>query len=137
MKIKTKLTLLFTLIIAILLIVVNFNIYSVSKSYASDDFYKWLSQRAISTANMFLEQDEVSKTVFQKFRRNYSEKLPNEIVAIYNTKNQSVFTEDSIHQFFPISVIEKTRKEKNLIIQQNEYYVFFVLTWYNVNCYAI
>ena len=57
MKIKNKLTLLFLLIIAALLLVLNYYIFSLSESYASNDFFSRLQERAYSAADIFLEQD--------------------------------------------------------------------------------
>lgn len=113
MKIKTKLSLLFTFIIAILLILLNLYIYSISKSYASRDFFYRLQERAYAAANVFLEEDEVSNKIFKEFQIKLLEKLPGEIIRIYDSKNQPAFISDSINSSFPVSVIEKTRKLKS------------------------
>jgi len=124
MKIKTKLTLLFTLVIAILLLVLNIYIYSLSKSYASNDFFNWLRERAYATANVFLEEDEVSKKIFSDFQKKYLEKLPDEIIRVYDSKNQPAFVRDSIPPAFTISVIEKVRKAKKYQSKENDNYTY-------------
>jgi signal transduction histidine kinase len=112
MKIKTKLSLLFTLLITLMLIALNFYIYSLSKSFASSDFFSRLRQRVYAAANVYLEEDEVSKKKFQEFQVKFLEKLPDEVIRFYDIRNQPAFIKDSIPSAFPISVIEKTRKEK-------------------------
>jgi signal transduction histidine kinase len=126
MKIKTKLTLLFTLVIAILLLILNFYIYSLNKKYASNDFFKRLHERIFATANIFLEADEIGKDVkiFREFQEKYLEKLPGETIRVYDSLNQPAFIRDSISRAFPISVIEKVRKEKIYQSKENNKYVY-------------
>jgi signal transduction histidine kinase len=131
MKIKTKLTLLFTLIIALLLIVLNLYIFSLSKSYASNDFFYRLRERTYATANFFLEEDEVSKQAFQKFQEKFLEKIPGEIIRVYDSLNQPAFIKDSIPSAFPKTVIEKTRKEKTFRTKVNGAYLYGI--FYNDN----
>jgi len=124
MKIKTKLTLLFSLVIAILLLVVNLYIYSLSKKYASVDFFKRLQERALATANVFLEEDEVSKKIFLDFQKKYLEKLPGETIRVYDLKNKPAFINDSLPNYFPNSIINKTRKENIYQHKENNQYVY-------------
>ena len=112
MKIKTKLTLLFTLIVALLLIALNLYIYSTNKSYASSNFLNQLRERTYAAANVYLEEDEVSPKIFHEFQSKLLEKLPGETLRMYDSENQPVFIKDSSISSFPVSVIEKTRKDK-------------------------
>jgi signal transduction histidine kinase len=112
MKIKTKLSLLFTFIIALLLIVLNLFIYSISRSFASNDFFYRLRMRTYAAANVYLEEDEVSNKVFQGFQKVLLEKLPGETIGVFDLRNQPVFIMDSLPSVFPVAVIERTRKEK-------------------------
>ena len=133
MKIKTKLTLLFTLLVAILLLIINFYIYSLSKSYASNNFFYQLRDRAYATANIFLEADEAGKdkNVFNEFQRKYLEKLPGETIRVYDSLNHPTFIKDSIPNGFPIQIIEKTRIEKVFQDKENNKYTYGV--FYNDN----
>jgi signal transduction histidine kinase len=124
MKIKTKLSLLFAFVIALLLIALNLYIYSISKSYASSDFFYKLRERTYAAANVFLEEDEVSNKIFKEFQTKLFEKLPGEIIKIYDLNNHPAFIIDSIQSSFPVSVIEKTRKEKSYKNKTNGIYTF-------------
>lgn len=124
MKIKTKLSLLFAFVIALLLIALNLYIYSISKSYASSDFFYKLRERTYAAANVFLEEDEVSNKIFKEFQTKLFEKLPGEIIRIYDLNNHPAFIIDSIQSSFPVSVIEKTRKEKSYKSKTNGIYTF-------------
>ena len=124
MKIKTKLSLLLTLIIALLLIVLNLFIYSISRSFASNDFFYRLRMRTYAAANVYLEEDEVSNKVFLGFQKVLLEKLPGETIRLYDFKNQPAFIVDSLPSFFPITIIEKTRKEKTYKSKVNGIYTY-------------
>lgn len=131
MKIRTKLSLLFSLIIALILIMIDIYIYQISKSYSTNDFFYQLRERTYSTANFFLEEDEVSKQAFQKFQEKYLEKIPGEIIRVYDSTNKPAFIRDSIPSIFPVSIIEKTRKEKIYQSKDNDTYTYGIL--YNDN----
>ena len=124
MKIKTKLTLLFTFTISLLLVVLNLYIYSISKSYSSNDFFYRLRERTYAAANVYLEEDEVSKNIFQEFQKKLNEKIPGENIRIYDSLNHPAFIKDSISSDFPVSVIEKTRIEKSFHSKDNNTFIY-------------
>jgi signal transduction histidine kinase len=131
MKIKTKLTLLFTFIVALVLIALNLYIYSINKSYASSDFLNQLRERTYAAANVYLEEDEVSQKIFQEFQSKLLEKLPGETIRVYDSKNQPVFINDSIMSSIPVPIIEKTRKDKLYKNKSNGIYTYGI--FYNDN----
>jgi signal transduction histidine kinase len=131
MKIKTKLTLLFTFIVALLLIALNLYIYSINKSYASSDFFNQLRERTYAAANVYLEEDEVSQKIFKEFQSKLLERLPGETIRVYGSKNQPVFINDSIMSSFPVPIIEKTRKDKLYKNKSNGIYTYGI--FYNDN----
>src|SRR5450759_589420 len=131
MKIKTKLTLLFTFIVALLLIALNLYIYSINKSYASSDFFNQLRERTYAAANVYLEEDEVSQKIFKEFQSKLLERLPGETIRVYDSKNQPVFINDSIMSSFPVPIIEKTRKDKLYKNKSNGIYTYGI--FYNDN----
>ena len=126
MKIKTKLTILFTLLIAILLLILNFYIYSLSKSYSSNNFFSQLRDRVFATANIFLEADEAGrdKSVFNEFQKKYLEKLPGETIRIYDSLNHPAFIKDSVSNNFPLQIIEKTRNENVFQDEKNNKFTY-------------
>ena len=124
MKIKNKLTLLFTLLIAILLIAINFYIYSVSKSYSSNQFFQLLRERAYAAANVYLEEDEVSKKIFEGFQKKYLERLPGETIRVYDSLDHPAFIADSVYSSFSKSIIDKTRKATPYEGRENGKYIY-------------
>jgi len=124
MKIKTKLTLLITFVISLLLVVLNLYIYSISKSYSWNDFFYRLRERTYAAANVYLEEDEVSEKIFQEFQKKLNVKIPGEIIRIYDSLNHPAFLKDSVHSDFPVSVIEKTRIERSFHGKDNDTFIY-------------
>jgi len=124
MKIKTKLSLLFTFIVALLLLALCLFIYSISKSFASNDFFNRLRIRTYAAANVYLEEDEVSNKVFQGFQKVLLERIPGETIMVYDSLNQPAFIRDSMPSVYPVKVIEKTRKEKTYKNKENGIYTY-------------
>jgi signal transduction histidine kinase len=80
--------------------------------------------RTYAAANVYLEEDEVSNKVFLGFQKVLLEKLPGETIRLYDFKNQPAFIVDSLPSFFPITIIEKTRKEKTYKSKVNGIYTY-------------
>lgn len=109
MKIKNKLTLIFTLIVAIILLCFNVYIYILSSSFTSNNFYSQLKNRAVITATVFLEADEESSAIIKSFQKKYLSTLPQEIIRVYNEQNKPAFI-DSLNKIsFRNSLINKIR----------------------------
>ena len=119
MKIKNKLTLLFTLIMAAILICLNLYIYILSNSFTKNNFYNQLKDRAIITATIFLEADEESSGIIESFHKKYLRTLPNEIIRIYNGQNKPVFIDSSNKINFSNSLIDRVRAIKEYRLEKN------------------
>lgn len=112
MKIKNRLTLIFTLIVAVILLCFNFYIYILSSSFTKNDFYRQLKNRAIITATVFLEADEESAAIINSFQKKYLSSLPQEIIRVYNEQNKPAFIDSSNSTNFNVELINKIRELK-------------------------
>ena len=97
MKIRDRLSLQFAILSAVLLFLVLAAIYGLFWNNRLQDFYTHLLDRAITNAELFLAQDNLSAEKFREVQRKYPQTLPDEIVHIYNDKDQSVFILSLIH----------------------------------------
>lgn len=92
MKIRNQLALQFALIIGALLFGSFGAIYYLLRRYVRQDFSKQLSERLSTTAVLFLEADEVKPAIIVRARRKFlQERLPHEIVGIYNKDGQAIY----------------------------------------------
>ncbi len=84
MKIKNRLAFNFSLITAGVLLVILTVIYSVFYSFVKNDFYEHLKDRAKVAAQLYLEADEISTDSLGHVRERYLDKLPEELIGIYD-----------------------------------------------------
>ena len=113
MKIRDRLSLQFTMLSAVLLFLVLAAIYGLTWRNQKKDFYSHLLDRAITNAELFLAQDNLSVEKFREVQKKYPQSLPEEIVRIYNDKDESVFIKDSSFQWSK-PVIHQVRQEKSI-----------------------
>ncbi len=82
-KIQTKTTLLFTILISIILVVLEGVVYYLINKAAQNDFYKRVELRAKISAKFRFEKDKVSTDAFHEIQREYLEKLPQEEAYVF------------------------------------------------------
>src|SRR6185312_767612 len=113
MKVKDRLSLQFTFMFAVLLMVVLIGIYILAAGKRSKTFYDTLADRALTAGQLSLAQDNMSEESFNKVIKKYPQSLPNEVIRIYNDKFEPVFIkEDSVH--WSADIIQKVVKEKKV-----------------------
>lgn len=114
MKIREKLTLQFTAIVGIILIVFSFSIYFVIKAHRYNSFRDRLLEKALNTANLLLEVDEIDINLLKELRRNYLQSLPEEFVRVYDKNDSRIFKDDSLDYTFSPSILNNVRKDRKL-----------------------
>jgi two-component system sensor histidine kinase ArlS len=90
MKIRTKLALRFTIIVASILIFFALSIYYFSSSYREQEFYSRLKEKANNTAKLLIDVDEVSSDLLKIIDRNTAS-LPEERIVVYDYNNKEVY----------------------------------------------
>jgi signal transduction histidine kinase len=78
LKIQTQTALLFTVLTALLILLVSFTTYYLVTRFASNDFLKRLELRVRVAAKLRFEQNKVSTATYHELRRQYLEVLPRE-----------------------------------------------------------
>ena len=112
MKISNKLTFQFIGIVSVILAIVLFIIYSLSAIHTRDQFYDRLEERAFSAANIFLEQDEVTKERYEEFQKKYLQALSDEIIQVFDSIGSNVFITRNERVSFSQSTLERIRRER-------------------------
>ncbi|CAL1517886.1 HAMP domain-containing sensor histidine kinase [Chitinophaga sp. MM2321] len=111
MKIRHRLSLQFTVISGIILTIVFVLIYFLSVQYVRNSFYKLLQVRALITAQVYLEEDELTKKKFREIEKSYRQSIPDESSNIYDAGNNPVFIEKIKHDW-PPSMLDIVRNKK-------------------------
>lgn len=94
MKIRTRLTLLFTLITAMLLSIYSISIYYSSKEAREKSFYSELQNEAIAKADLFF-RSSLPEQEMHKLYKNNTRTLNEVQVAIYNSNKQLIYHDDA------------------------------------------
>jgi signal transduction histidine kinase len=113
MRIRDRLSLQFTLIFAVLLLLALATIYFVTYKYRAGNFYARIKDRALITAELFLAEDSLSEENFRAVQKKYPQSLSDEIVRIYNDKDRPVFLQDTGYQWNH-SIIDDVRDKEEL-----------------------
>ena len=113
MKIRNRLALYFTLITAVILVIVLVTIYVSFHSFVKGDFYTRLMDRAKIAAQVYLEADEISADSLSRVQQRSLKELPGEVTRFYNDKNTASFIKDR-QQYWDSSVINLVRKRKQI-----------------------
>lgn len=111
MKIREKLTLQFSAIVGLIFIVFSISIYYVSHLYRYNAFKNRLREKALNTANLLIEVDEIDTNLLKELRRSYLQALPEEFVRVYNQNDEKIFKDDTLNYNFPHEKLEAARKD--------------------------
>ncbi|RAV99987.1 HAMP domain-containing sensor histidine kinase [Pseudochryseolinea flava] len=130
MNIRTKLTLRFIAITAIILISGLLMIYIFSAAYRQDEFYTRLQNKAINTATLFIDVDEVNTALLTKIEKDNPINLPSETILIYNAKDSLLFATGAVQAVTVTdSMLSAVRTEDEIRSLEGEHEVLgFVFT---------
>ncbi|WP_412850642.1 ATP-binding protein [Chryseobacterium sp. PMSZPI] len=122
MKLKNRLSLVFTILFAVLLIFVLTSIYLIVKRDWRNNFLKQLEDRAYTVGHNYLAQDNFTKLEFDQVLKKLPRTLPKETIRIYNLNFQPVFIKDSSTTWNK-KTLQKVVKNKIISYQQGDIYV--------------
>jgi len=118
MKIRLKLTLLFSGLFAILLLVFSLAVYFYNADQREEGYYKRLRQLAITKTNLLLRA-HVEASVLQLIYENSLNTLPQEEVAIYDTSYHLLY-----HDAMDIDKVKETTGMIDSIIERKEIHFY-------------
>ncbi len=114
MQIRTRLTILFTTLTALLLLVFAITIYLSSSKTREDEYFKRLQQQASTKANLLFDT-KVAPNVLQLIYQNVPSTLFQEEVAIYDTTFHLLY-----HDAVKIDKVKETRAMIDSIVTLKE-----------------
>jgi two-component system sensor histidine kinase ArlS len=114
MKLRTRLTILFTFITATILLAFAFIIYHVDTANREKEFYSLLKKEAVTKANLILNAEVEPQTLQDIYRSN--RQILNEVeVAIYDTEFNLLY-----HDAMDIDFVKETQEMIDEIILKKE-----------------
>ncbi|MFI5134476.1 MAG: ATP-binding protein [Chitinophagales bacterium] len=122
MKIRNRLSLQFTLIVASILILFSGSIYFFSAAYRKNEFTGRLKEKALTTAKLFIEVDEVDSALLKIIDKNAVNILPHEDVIIFDSSKKEIYrSDDSDTEIFSPSILSKIKSKKEYNFQKAEF----------------
>jgi len=113
MKIKDRLSLYFTLLSSIILLIGIGSVYFTILGILRGEFFDRLKDRATVAAQLYLKADEISQDSLAKVRSHYLEKIPTEVIRIYDSKNKATFIPEK-EPHWDEKVVERVRHNGHL-----------------------
>jgi len=119
MKIKTRLSLYFTLISSGALLLVLVAVYIAVFSFFTADFYSRLTDRTNLASQLYLKADELTADSMLQIQQKYLDRLPDEVIRIYDSNNLSAFKMN--HNFYwTKTIIEQVRRDKYVAYEEGD-----------------
>ncbi len=119
MDIRKKLTLRFILIVAIIISISSLSVYYSAAEYRRDDFYNRLKSKAINTAKLLIEVEEVDAELLKKIEKDNPVSLPNEQIDIYNFKNEVLYSSEQQNAFIVTpQLLDNIRLEEEIFYEE-------------------
>jgi two-component system sensor histidine kinase ArlS len=127
MKIRSRITLLFTLVVTAILLIVCIAIFYFSNLNRENDFKKRLHNRALTTVNLLLKVEGIDNDLLRKIDQTIVFSIRDKSVVIYNDHEQEVYVyADS--GITPVRVtrpiLEQARKSGEVFFKEKDREVF-------------
>ncbi|WP_234737188.1 HAMP domain-containing sensor histidine kinase [Tellurirhabdus bombi] len=115
MKIKNRIALQFSLIVASILLVFSVTIYLTSANFRQEEFFERLKKKARTTVRFLIKVKEVDKSLLKIIDRNTLTALYDEKVLVFNNQNQLIYAsvDDQVIHYQP-SLLDEVRQEKEV-----------------------
>jgi len=119
LKVKDKLALQFTFMFAVLLLMVLTGIYLFVEHNRVKTFFNKLDDRALTVAQFYLAEDNLSKESFTSVRKKFPQSLSNENIRIYNDRFKPQFIQEGTIRW-DVNILKEIVSQKEVhLIQGN------------------
>lgn len=118
MKIKYRITLLFTLVVTIILLIVCTSVYYLTNLNREKDFRKRLRNRALTTVSLLTKVEGIDKDLLRKIDANMVFTLKEKSVVVYDDHDKEIYrhVDSAVEaETADIALLEKVRAEGQYI----------------------
>ncbi|PQA59940.1 HAMP domain-containing sensor histidine kinase [Siphonobacter curvatus] len=125
MQIRTRLTIQFTLLVSVIVLLAFAAIYYFREYSLQEQFYKRLRQKALSTVELLVNQNEVNSEILKLIDQSNYDLLYKENVILYTYRNDIYHANnDTIRFDLDRNILNRIRLNKELRIDQGEYKLY-------------
>lgn len=128
MKIRYRIALQFTLVVAFILFVFSAVVYWNAENQRQKNFYDRLQRRASTTARLLVDTREFNAKLLKIIDKNSLAKLPNEEIYVFNYKNELLYANVELRvEYLTTQFLDKVRLEEKLTLRHGQQDVIGVL----------
>jgi signal transduction histidine kinase len=127
MSIRTRITLLFTAIVTVLLLLFFVLIYWVSEQYRRTEFEERLRAEAFASAEFLFGKETISRELFKQLDKNEMTVLNHEEIIIYDYLNKLVFESGTDYLKVDKATLDRVRLQKEISWRENDREIVGVL----------
>jgi signal transduction histidine kinase/uncharacterized protein (UPF0333 family) len=128
MQIRARLTLQFTLLVSVIVLAIFVVIYWLRNNYIEDEFYKRLTQKASTSAELLVTVKEVNAKLLKKIQKANNDVLYRENLFIYDFKNIKVFSgNDTIRFKVTSEMLNQVQKQHFAKFKQGDFKIVGML----------
>ena len=99
MQLRTRLTIIFTLIAGLILLICSITIYYFSALYREAEFEERLQKKLSATARLYADIDEVDARLLRIIQQQELGILPNEQITVHSLSGVELYRSDEVHYF--------------------------------------
>ncbi len=114
MTIRTRLTLLFTLLVSSLLAVFCVIIYLIAERYRENEYYERVREEALTSAELLFGKETISPQLFKLLDKNQMTVLNQEEIIIYNAQNKIAYESGTDYLDVSPETLRRIRLEKEV-----------------------
>jgi signal transduction histidine kinase len=120
-KIKDRIALQFTLMVAVILLLFSVAIYSISARYRQEEFYDRLKSKAQTTCRLLVKVKGIDKDLLRTIDKNTLTEMFDEKVLIFNTKDELLYSsvDDKLITYHK-ELLKEVRHAKDLEFLQDD-----------------
>jgi len=111
MKIRNRLSSVFTISVVLILLAMSVLVYSVSATARKNDFYNRLKERVNITEQLFLEKDRLSTAMLENIRERFLHTLPSEVEVVKPLHTIGTVPIDSLCNLVPGTALRQLLAE--------------------------
>lgn len=118
MRIRTRITLQFTIIVTIILIIFSIVIYTLLGNFRREEFKGRLKDKALNSVKLLSDVDEISNELLQILDKNAVNPMPKERVFVYDLKKNLVYCSlENETDFVPGSILDRIVEKEELYLE--------------------
>jgi signal transduction histidine kinase len=120
-KIKDRIALQFTLMVAVILLLFSVAIYSVSSNFRQEEFYDRLKSKARTTCRLLVKVNGIDKDLLKVIDQNTLTEMLDEKVLIFNSKNELIYSSvDDKLITYHADLLREIREKKDMEFAQGD-----------------